>query len=83
MSVGRFALDLVTGLSKVQAERDSANGAACDEEPPVMPIELAKTRKRNFISNRVNGSIIRRHIPGETTRSSHDFIIHDVMPNMP
>jgi hypothetical protein len=51
MCIGRFTLHLITGISDVQAERDSANGPARDEAPPVMPIDLVKMRTGKFISD--------------------------------
>jgi hypothetical protein len=43
-SIVRFVCPIVTGMTKLQAERDGNNAAYEDEAPPVMPAEIVKLR---------------------------------------
>ena len=51
LDVAKFAVRLLNGLAVVQAERDSQNGTAREQAPPVMPAELVKFRTGKFISD--------------------------------
>ena len=50
LDIAKFAIRLLNGLARVQAERDSQNGMARLEAPPVMPSELVRMRTGKFIS---------------------------------
>jgi hypothetical protein len=50
LTIANFLLQLVVGISKVVAERDSQNSPA-DELPPVLPLDLCHVAPREFISH--------------------------------
>ena len=55
--IGRFVLELITGVLDLQAERDNFNGPARELAPPVTPRDLATLRPFLFRKN-----ILDRHV---------------------
>lgn len=51
VQVGQFAIDLVDGLSLVQAECNNNNAAIVQEALPIMLRQLVQIVSRNFISD--------------------------------
>jgi hypothetical protein len=50
-SIAQFVCRIVTGMKKVQAERDGNNVASEDEAPPVMPADIVKLRPAIFVND--------------------------------
>jgi hypothetical protein len=50
-SIAQFVYRIVTGMKKVQAERDGNNAASEDEAPPVMPADIVKLRPAIFVND--------------------------------
>jgi hypothetical protein len=48
-TIAQFAIGLLDGIIKVEAERDPTNNAAIDLAPLVMPMDLVKMRSSTFI----------------------------------
>jgi hypothetical protein len=49
--IARYAVNVIVGLDRVKAERDSDNIASEHEAPPVLPVELVKMAPRVFNSD--------------------------------
>ena len=55
--VGNLVMQIVDGIINIQVEWDSNNHPAEDQVPPVLPHELIKLKRRDFMS------IVVKHLP--------------------